>query len=210
MSPSAAGNAIVDSEEVDVLYPDGTYRRRLPIRGLASDPGWERARQPILWGTWRREGSSVVTTRGSYQEIYTVVGGNLLDSSGRTWRKLAMAADQPLDGTYARADYRDPDAPRLVLRRDGGYEDRGGFLRMVGSAWHLVVPDGDSMVSRWSDAQAQHALGASVGTYTFDRFTLTLRAADGRLWQINGFVPPGEDATRPNRLVINGRQLLRD
>lgn len=40
------------------------------------------------------------------------------------------------------------DLPRLLLRADGSYEDRGGFLRVIGSPWNLVVPDGDAMVSR--------------------------------------------------------------
>ena len=44
-------------------------------------------------------------------------------------------------------------APRLILRADGSYEDRGDFLRMIGSAWHLVVPDGDVMIKQWNDAQ---------------------------------------------------------
>ena len=41
-------------------------------------------------------------------------------------------------------------------------------------------------------------------------FTLTLRASDRRIWQIKAYVPAGEAAPRPRRLVMNGRVLLRD
>lgn len=48
------------------------------------------------------------------------------------------------------------------------------------------------------------------GTYTFKAFTLTLNDRDGRVWQINAYVPPGEGPPRPRRLVVNGRALVRD
>ncbi len=98
----------------------------------------------------------------------------------------------------------------MILHANGSYEDRGDFLRMIGGAWHLVVPDGDAMLSRWSDAEARRALGASDGSYEFNQFTLTLNSSDGRQWQINAYIPPGENTSTPRRLVINGRQLLRD
>jgi hypothetical protein len=37
-----------------------------------------------------------------------------------------------------------------------------------------------------------------------------LHDRDGRIWQINACVPTGESATKPARLVINGRVLVRD
>jgi len=197
--------------EVDVFYPDGTYRRRLPVRGLASDPDWERRQQPILWGTWKRDGNKIVVRRGSYETSYTIENENtLISDRGRPWVKLALPAGTRLEGTYARDDYRDVGAPRLVLRADGTYEDRGNFLRMVGSPWHLVVPDGDTMMSRWSEADSQRALGGGSGNYTLENFTLTLRDRDGRIWQINAYVPPGEPLPAARRLVINGRALVRD
>ena len=36
-----------------------------------------------------------------------------------------------------------------------------------------------------------------------------LHDRDGRIWQINAYVPPGESATKPARLVINCRALVR-
>ncbi len=202
--------AVSDYLEVDVFFPDGTYRRRLPIRGLASDPAWERAQQPSLWGSWSRDGDQVTARRGSYSATYTVQGQDLVSDRGRPWSKLPLPSNARLDGSFAREDYRDASAPRLVLHPDGRYEDRGGFLRMVGSPWHLVVPDGDAMLGRWTEAEADRALGAGSGTYTFEAFTLDLHDRDGRVWQINAYVPPGESLPRPRRLVINGRPLLRD
>ncbi len=210
LTANAAANAIVDFEEVDVLFADGTYRRRLPIRGLGSDLGWERSQQPVLWGTWTRQGSLITVRRGGYQESYTVDGAHLIDGRGRAWRRLDAGGAGRIDGTFARADFRDPDAPRLRLTADGGYTDHDGFLRMVGSPWHLVEPDGDALIAQWSDAQARQALGAGSGRYTFENFTLTLNDRDGRVWQINAYLPPGESPARPTRLVINGRALLRD
>lgn len=202
--------SIQDFLEVDVFFPDGSYRRRLPIRGLASDLAWDRAQQPILWGTWERSGDRVMIRRGSYSTSYVVQGDRLLSERERPWRKLPAMSSLRLEGSFARDDYRDPGAPRLVLHADGSYEDRGGFLNMVGSAWHLVVPDGDSMLSRWSQAEAQRFLGAGSGTYTFDRCTLTLRDRDGRAWQINAYVPPTDKPPRARHLVVNGYQLVAD
>jgi hypothetical protein len=201
---------IGDYLEVDVFYPDGTYRRRLPIRGLMSDFGWERKQQPILWGTWERKGNQVIARRGNYSPTYSIEGETLVSERGRAWAKLPMHTAMRLEGTYAREDLRRPDAPRLTLRADGTYQERNTFLRMVGSPWHLVVPDADAMVGRATDAQIERVMAASSGTYSFDNFTLTLRAADGRIWQINAYVPAGEAAPRPRRLVINGRVLARD
>ena len=206
----APSSVIEDFQEVDVLFPDGTYRRRLPVRGLGSDLAWERRQQPILWGTWSRSGDVVTIRRGDYTTTYTVDGDALVSDRGRKWVKLAIPVSARIDGTFARDDYRDPDAPRLILREDGTYEDRGGFLRMVGDAWNLVTPDGNAMVSRWSEAEARRALGPGSGTYTFDAFTLTLVDRDGRIWKINAWIPPGESPPRPRRLVINGRTLVRE
>jgi len=211
---AATGNQVAsrigDAEEVDVLFPDGSYRRRLPIRGLASDLAWERRQQPNLWGRWTQQGRQVVVRRGGYTATYTIDGQGLVSDRGRPWVKLALHRGTRLDATFARADYREAGAPRLTLRADGSYEDRGGFLRMIGSAWHLVVPDADAMRGRWNDAQFDRAMAASSGTYTFDDFTLTLRTSDGRTWQVNAYVPVGEAAPRPRRLVVNGRVLARD
>lgn len=208
--PAVPRLTIADAMEVDVLFPDGTYRRRLPIRGFGGDMAWERRQQPALWGTWTRQGNQVVVRRGSYSTVYTVAGTDLVSDRDRLWRKLPPAGGTRLEGSYAREDYRDSTAPRLVLHADGRYEDRGGFLRMVGSAWHLVVPDGDTLVERWSQAEADRALAGGSGTYTFDAFTLALDDRDGRRWQINAYLPPGESLPSPARLVINGRALVRD
>ena len=202
---------IGDYAEVDVFYPDGTYRRRLPVRGLASDPNWERRQQKDLWGTWQRNGNKIIVRRGTYTTSYTVENDNtLISDRGRPWARIAPSSGNHLDGIYARADYRDAGAPRLVLRADGSYEDRGDFLRMIGSAWNLVAPDGDAMLSRWSDAEARHALGSGGGSYSLENFTLILRDRDGRVWQVNAYVPPGESLPAARRLVINGRALVRD
>lgn len=202
---------ISDYLEVDVFYSDGTYRRRLPIRGLASDMNWERRQQEILWGTWQQQGDRIIVRRGSHDASYAIGKDNTLVSQrGRLWQKISPPKNVRLEGTYARGDYRDAGAPRLALRPDGSYEDRGGFLRMIGSAWHLVVPDGDAMVSRWTDAEAQRAMGEGGGTYTFEDFTLTLRDRDGRVWQINAYVPPSDNLPQVNRLIINGYAVVRD
>jgi hypothetical protein len=202
--------SLADYLEVDVFFPDGTYRRGLPIRGLDGDLAWERRQQPIRWGTWKREGDQIITRRGSYTVVYTMQGDRLISHRDRPWRKLPLIKDVRLEGTFARADFRDPDAPRLVLRADGTYEDRGSFLRMVGSAWHLVVPDGDTMVSRWSDAQARRIMGGGSGTYQFRNNTLTFRDRDGRIWQINAYLPPDSQPPAARFLVINGYTLTRD
>ncbi|MEZ4587060.1 MAG: hypothetical protein R2909_11715 [Gemmatimonadales bacterium] len=206
----APASYVGDYAEVDVLFPDGTYRRRLPLRGLATDLGWERRQQPVLWGRWTRDGNRITVERGSYRTSYTIDGETLVSDRGRAWVKVPVRRDVRLDGTYVRADFRDPEAPRLVLRPDGSYEDRGGFLRMVGSAWHLVAPDGDVLVSRWTDAQARQIMGGGSGTYRYDAFTLTLRDRDGRVWQINALVPPDESLPNPRRLYIHGRALVRE
>jgi len=202
--------SVQDYLEVDVLLADGSYRRGLPVRGLAGDLAWDRAHLPVFWGTWRREGDRIVTQRGSYVTAYTLAGDRLVSERDRPWRKLPLLANARVEGSFARADYRDADAPRLVLRRDGTYEDRGDFLRMVGSAWHLVVPDGDAMLSRWSDAEARRALAGGSGTYVLDAFTLTLRDRDGRVWQVNAYVPPSETLPAPRYFVVNGYVLIRD
>ncbi|MDH3524238.1 MAG: hypothetical protein OES32_11690 [Acidobacteriota bacterium] len=202
--------SISDFLEVDVFFPDGTYRRRLPIRGLGADLDWERRQQPVLWGRWTRQGDQVVVQRGSYTTTYTVRGEELVSDRDRPWRKVPPPRNVRLEGSFARDDYRDATAPRLVLHADGSYEDRGGFLRMVGSAWNLVVPDGDAMLGHWTQAQIDRAMAAGSGTYTFDAFTLALSDRDGRVWQINAYLPPGESLSRPQRLVINGRALVRD
>ncbi len=206
---SAPDSYIGDEMEVDVFYPDGTYRRRLPVRGLAADPTWDRAKQGPLWGSWSRTGDRVTITRGTYTTSYRIAADGLVSDRDRLWRKAPVPHDARLDGTYVRDDYRDPDAPRLVLRSDGTYEDRGGFLHMVADLWNLVTPDGDAMSSRWSGAETRQAMGPGSGTYTFDAFTLTLRDRNGRVWQINAMVPPGETAPSPEHLYINGRFLVR-
>jgi len=124
--------------------------------------------------------------------------------------KLPLPQNERIDGSFARADYRDAGAPRLVLYADGRYEDRGGFLRMVGSASNLVVPDGHTLVSRWTDAEAQQALAGGSGSYTFEAFTLTMNDRDGRVWQIGFYIPPGENIAAPLQLVIGSYLLMRD
>ncbi len=202
--------SVQDYPEVDVFLPDGSYRRGLPARGLATDLAWDRAQLPDAWGTWRRDGSRIVTQRGSYTTSYVVDGDRLLSERGRPWRKLPSLADARVDGSFARADYHDAAAPRLVLRADGTYEDRGGFLHMVGAARNLVVPDAAIMVQRWSDQQARRALGGGSGTYTLSAYTLTLSDQDGRVWRVNAYVPPTESLPAVRYLVVNGYALIRD
>jgi len=202
---------ISDDEEVDVFFPDGTYRRRLPIRGLNGNLAWERQQQLPLWGTWQQQGSIVIVRRGDYQSRYTLQGQELVDERGRAWHKIKLpAAQQRIDGVYARADFRDPDAPRLILRADGSYEDRGNFMNMVSSSGNLVEPDGDTMLARLSESDYNKLRRSSIGTYTYENFSLTLHAQDGRIWQINAYVPSGENFPYVKQMVINGRKLQRD
>ncbi|MCB1684866.1 MAG: hypothetical protein R3E82_10430 [Pseudomonadales bacterium] len=210
LSAGAGGNAIVDAEEVDVLFADGTYRRRLPVRGLVADMNWDRSQQPAMWGTWRARDDELIFTRGDYRQVVQRHSEGFTDDRGRYHRPVAMPAPLRLDGSYARLDYRDAAAPRLILHREGRYEDRGDFLRMVGAAWHLVVPDGEAMRSRWSDAEARRALGGGAGVYRFELFTLALDGDDGRRWRINALVPPGQHPEQPQQLIVNGRVLARD
>jgi hypothetical protein len=201
---------VQDYPEVDVFFPDGSYRRGLPVRGLAADLGWDRARRPGAWGTWKVEGGRIVTQRSDYTASYGIDGDRLVSERDRPWRKLPPLTDTRIDGTFARADYRDPAAPRLVLRADGTYEERGNFLHMVGSAWNLVIPDGEAMVSQWTDAQADRAMSAGSGTYTLDRYTLTFRDRNGRVWQFNACIPPTATVAGTGYLVMNGYTLRRD
>ncbi|MDH5199038.1 MAG: hypothetical protein OEY20_17480, partial [Gemmatimonadota bacterium] len=206
---TAPASQIGDFAEVHVFFADGTFRQRMPIRGLATDLAWERGRIPVLWGTWTRDGDRVTVRRGGFTSTYTIDGADLLDDRGRPWVKLPVPEHVTLDGTYVRDDFRDPDAPRLILRADGTYEDRGGFVRMVGLSWHLLVPDGDALSSGWTDAQGRQIMAGGSGTYTYDAFSLTLRDVDRRVWRINAYIPAGQTLPRPERLVINGRALVR-
>jgi len=201
--------SISDFEEIDVFYPNGTYRRRLPTRGLAADPNWERRHQPGLWGTWRRQGNQIVTQRGSYVTRYSIKNDHILISDrDRPWHKLPPQPSVRLDGVFVREDFRDAGAPRLVLHADGSYEDRNGFLHMMTTVWNLVVPDGESMISHWNKAQQQRFLGPGSGSYTLGDFTMTLHDRDGRIWQLTAYLPPGESAPHPRHLVINGKKLV--
>ena len=202
--------SIADYAEVDVLFADGSYRRRMPDRGLASDLAWDRQNRRPLWGTWSRQGDLITTNRSGYKTTYRINGNELISERDRTWVKLTLPQQARIDGSFARADYRDAGAPRLVLYADGRYEDRGGFLRMVGSASNLVAPDGNTLVSRWTEAEAQRALAGGGGSYTFETFTLTLNDRDGRIWQIGVYIPPGENIAQPRQLVINGYSLIKD
>ncbi len=207
---AAVQTYIDDYEEIDVFFPDGTYRRRLPIRGLNSDLAWERQQQLPLWGNWQQQGSSIIVRRGNYQSRYTLQGQQLIDDRGRAWYKVKLPAAQRIDGVYARADFRDADAPRLVLRANGSYEDQGEFLRMVSSSGNLVEPDGDTMLARLNESEYKKLRRSSSGTYSYENFTLTLHAQDGRIWQINAFVPSSESFPKVRQMVVNGYKLQRD
>ena len=203
--------SISDYEEIDVFYPDGTYRRRLPTRGLAADPNWERRHQPDLWGTWHKQGNQIVTQRGSYMTRYTIKSDQILISDrDRPWHKLPPQPGVRLEGVFVRGDFRDADAPRLVLHTDGSYQDRNGFLHMMTTVWNLVVPDGENMISHWDKVEQQRFLGPGSGSYTLGDFTLTLYDRDGRIWQVTAYLPPGETAPHPRYLVINGKRLVRE
>jgi hypothetical protein len=207
---AAVQTYIDDYEEIDVFFPDGTYRRRLPIRGLNGDLTWERRQQLPLWGSWQQQGSIIIVRRGNYQARYTLQGQQLIDERGRAWYKVKLPAAQRIDGVYARADFRDAGAPRLILRADGSYEDRGEFLRMVSSSGNLVEPDGDTMLARLNESEYKKLLRSGSGTYRFENFSITLRAQDGRVWQINAFVPSTESCPKVKQMVINGYKLQRD
>jgi hypothetical protein len=207
---AAVQTYIDDYEEIDVFFPDGTYRRRLPIRGLNSNLAWERQQQLPLWGNWQQQGSSIIVRRGNYQSRYTLQGQQLIDDRGRAWYKVKLPAAQRIDGVYARADFRDADAPRLVLRANGSYEDQGEFLRMVSSSGNLVEPDGDTMLARLNESEYKKLLRSSSGTYSYENFTLTLHAQDGRIWQVNAFVPSSESFPKVRQMVVNGYKLQRD
>jgi hypothetical protein len=204
----ALASEIEDFEEVHVFFPDRTFRQRMPIRGLATDLAWERKQIPGLWGTWTKEGDRVTVTREGTTSTYTISDQDLVDDRGRSWVKLAIPAHATLDGTYARANAQEPDAPRLTLRADGTYEDRG-LLRTVGLSWNLLAPDGDALSSGWTDAQARQMMAGGSGRYVFDAFSLTFRDNDGRIWRINAYVPPGQAMPTAGRLVIDGRSLVR-
>jgi len=196
---------ISDYTEIDVLFPDGKYRRRLPARGLPWELSFERQE-----GTWQRQGNKIVVRRGTYTTSYTVKDDHtLISDRGRPWTKVASPHGR-IEGVYAHHNRREAGAPRLVLRADGSYEDRGGFLHMVGTGWNLVVPDGNEMLKRSSEAHANRTLGPGSGTYTVEDFTLTLRDRDGRVWQFGIYLPPGEGGTRPCHLVINEREVVRE
>ncbi|HKI61015.1 MAG TPA: hypothetical protein VKA31_01865 [Mariprofundaceae bacterium] len=204
-------NSIEDYTEVDVLFPDGAYRRRLPYRGMNSDLRWDRQTWATFWGTWKQQGDKVVIARGSYTTYYTTgKPGTLISDRDRPWSKLAIPAKVRVEGTFARANRRDADVPRITLHADGRYEEHGNFLSTVGDPWELVVPDGNAMFRQWSSAQYNRAMAGSSGTYTFDSYTLTFHTSDGRIWQINAYIPPGESMKSPRKLVINGVQLLKD
>ncbi len=207
---AAVQTNIQDYEEIDIFFPDGTYRRRLPMRGLNGDLDWERRQQLSLWGSWQQQGNSITVRRGNYQSRYTLQDQQLIDERGRAWQKVILPAAQRIDGVYARADYRDTGAPRLILRADGSYEDRGKFLRMVSSSGNLVEPDGETMLKRLNESEYNNLFRASSGTYSYENFTLTLLAQDGRIWQINTFVPSNESFPKVKQMVINSYKLQRD
>lgn len=202
--------SIGDYNEVDILFPDGSYRRRLPTRGLESDLNWDRASFPSWWGHWSRQGDIIITDRGGYRTTYRVNGNELISERDRPWAKLPHVASMRIEGSFARADYRDANAPRLILYADGRYEDRGEFLRMIGSVFNLIVPNGETMVSQWSSREEQRALGAGSGEYRFSNYTLTLNDSDGRVWQFAVYLPPDTDAAKPRQLTLNGHLLLGD
>ena len=175
------------------------------MRGLLTQLSFERQE-----GTWQRHGDKIVVRRGTYTTSYTVKNDRtLISDRDRPWTKVASPHGR-LDGVYAHHNRREAGAPRLVLRADGSYEDRGGFLHMVGTGWNLVVPDGNEMLKRSNEAQARRLLGPGGGTYTVQDYTLTLRDRDGRVWQFSIYLPPGEGGKRPRRLVINEREVVRE
>ena len=196
---------ISDFTEIDVFFPDGKYRRRLPARGLLTELSFERQE-----GTWQRQGNKIVVRRGTYTTSYTVKDDHtLISDRGRPWTKVASPYGR-IEGVYAHQNRREADAPRLVLRADGSYEDRGGFLNLMGTAWNLVVPDSDQVFKRSNQAQLRRIFGPGSGTYTVRDYALTLRDRDGRVWQFSIYLQPDEGGQRPRRLVINEREVVRE
>lgn len=207
-APSIQAN-LSDYKEIEVLFPDGTYRRGFPKRGLMSDLSWDRNNLPTWWGTWRQSGNQIILTRGSYVTSYTMDGVQLISDRDRPWVKLPAMPSIRIEGTFARTDYRDPDAPRIVLRTDGTYEDRH-FLRMVGQPGNLIVPDADGMIGKRTDEEIRQVMAGGTGTYTLENYTMVLQDRDGRVWQINAYIPPSETLPSVRYMVINGRDVIRD
>jgi len=200
---------VVDYETLQVFLPDGTYRFGLPYRGLGGDVPGDRRMIPPRWGTWREENGRVVVTRGGWRGEYVVDSGMLIDDRDRPWVKVKLPEAMRVEGIFVRQDFQDPVAPRLLLHTDGTYEDVGGFMGMVASAMALVAPDGDTGVERWTQREADYWLKRpSAGTYTLEKFTLSLTAQDGRQWQVGTYVPSDEPQDAPCRMVINTYRLV--
>jgi hypothetical protein len=196
--------------EIDVFFPDGTYRRRFPDRGLASDLSWDRAHTPALWGTWTRSGNEITVQRGGSTTRYAIRDANtLVSDNDRAWTKLRLTPGGRFNGVYASSNWLAADGPRLVLHPDGTYEDHGGFLHKYAGPESLIVPDGLTMIRRWSDAESDREMGDGRGTYTYADLTLTLHDQNGRVWQVGLGVPPGEEMPSPSWLYMDQSRLIR-
>ena len=117
-----------------VFFDDGSYRYGLPPRGLPSAA--DRAEIPSRWGTWTEADGVVEVTRGGTVESRLVRGSDTLVDADRgvEWTTVAgFPAGFRLDGSFARADFRDPGAPRISLTSDGTFVTSGSFATMVGS-----------------------------------------------------------------------------
>lgn len=201
--------SLQDTLEIDVLLPDGRYRRGLPKRGLATDLAWDQRIFKVSWGTWKQTGDTVELVRGSYRTQSRVQGDALVSHRDRPWRKLTRQGAR-LAGSFTRIEVRGPEAPRLLLAADGSYQDRGGFLRMVGSMWNMVVPDGDRGMEGWPQARVDQAMGPGSGSYTLDGFTMSFHDRDGRRWSFGAYLPPGQEAGKERFLVLGGYTLAKE
>lgn len=152
-----------------VFFADGTYRYGLPPRGLPSAP--DQAEVPSRWGTWTEADGVVEVTRDGTVESRLVRSGDTLVDADRgvEWTPVTgFPAGFRLDGTYARADFRDPGAPRISLASDGRFVTTGSFASMVGGLLNVVGPRTDL------------SLAAGGGSYLIAPFQLALAFVDGR------------------------------
>ena len=178
-----------------VFFTDGSYRYGLPPRGLPSAP--DRAEIPSRWGTWTEADGVVEVTRGGVVESHLArTNDALVDTDhGVEWTTVTgFPAGTRLDGSFARADFRDPGAPRIALSSDGRFVTTGSFATMVGSLMRVVGPITDASLTEGS------------GTYTIAPFQLALAFDDGRELHFALLPAPGE----PTGLQVGESVLARD
>ena len=198
LSATAAGSTLRDSRSVYVFFPDGTYRFGLPQRGVPSDLAWDRSTISARWGTWSQQAGEVRLARSGYQEAFRVAADILVDARGREWQKLAPFPNGlRFDARFVRADFREPGAPRLVLRADGTFEAGDRFFNAPAALNNVLA----------ATVPEQQLWAAGRGTYEFGEFSVTFRHADGRVFQLAVYTLPGQDPRGPRFLVLGESYL---